>query len=286
MQCVYEGSRLPSGFDEQFEFTPQTPYTVSIKRFSAGDEAPPHYADTVKILLCEDLSGELTIDDKRFSLSGQQLFVIPPYTVHANRIRPCSGAMHVIKISLTEIGLYINLPHYLQLSGCRIDQIAYCCPEYQHAKQLTDALIQDDGNLSDCLPHILELFRLLSKHTVPEQNQSSPNAKLKSAGLQELIGWTQANFSSRITIEQAAKLTGYSKYHFCTRFKSLTGMTYLSYVSSIRIAHACRMLKDGHTISHVCRECGYETVSYFTQVFKRIKGMTPGEYAAQINTRP
>lgn len=284
MQCVYEGSRMPNGFEEQFEFSPQMPYTVSIKRFADADDVPLHYAETVEILLCDELSGQLIIDDRRFSLGGQQLFVIPPYTVHANSIAPGNGVMHVIKVSLPDVGHYINLIHYLELCGCRIDQLAYACPEYPRAKELIDALIRDDGSLADCLPHILALFRLVSRHTVRSRNPSSPNARLKSAGLQELISWTQTNFSEKITVDQAAKLTGYSKYHFCTRFKLLTGMTYLNYVNSVRIAHACLMLRDGQPVSRVCRECGYETVSYFTQIFRRIKGMTPRQYAAMTKT--
>lgn len=281
MKCVYEGSRLPNGFEEQFDFSPQMPYTISIKHFADDDEVPLHYADTIEILMCEDLSGWLLIDDQRFTLSGQQVFVIPPYTVHANSIRAGKGVMYVMKINLTEIGHYLNLQHYLELCGCRIDQLAYTGPEFTHVNALISALIENDGELSSCLPHILMLFKLFSRFTAPGRNQTNTNARPKSARLQELISWTQTHFADRITIEQAARLTGYSKYHFCTRFKSLTGMTYLNYVNSVRIAHACLMLRDDLPISHVCRSCGFESVSYFTQVFRRLKGMTPGEYAAQ-----
>ena len=278
MQCVYEDNRLPNGFEEQFEFTPHMPYTISIKHFPREDEVPLHYAETIEVLLCDHLAGHLVIDDQRFTLGGQQLFVIPPYTVHANSIRPGEGVMHVLKVSFAEIGHYLNLAHYLELCGCQAGQLAYCCPEYGGARHLIDRLIQMDGDLPACLPLILHLFSLLSQHTSPARSATGPSPRLKSASLQELISWTQTNYASRITIEQAARLTGYSKYHFCTRFKSLTGMTYLNYLSRVRISHACLMLRDGQPVSKVCRECGYETVSYFTQIFKRIMHMTPTQY--------
>jgi len=285
MQCVYEDSRLPNGFEEQFEFSPLMPYTISIKRFPAEDIVPLHYAKTIEILLCDSLNGELTIDDRTFTLCGRQLFVIPPYTVHANAIRAGSGKMLVIKVSPDQIGYYLNLSHYLAACGCQIGQLAYFCPAYDDANRIVSKLIEDDGKLSECLPRILQLFSLLSRYTDPDRSLASPGSRFKTSSLQELISWTQTNYASRITIAQAAKLTGYSKYHFCTRFKSLSGLTYLEYLSSVRVSHACLMLRDGQPVSRVSRDCGYESVSHFTQVFRRIKGITPGEYAAQTKEK-
>lgn len=276
MGCVFEGSSLPNGFEEQLEYSPEMPYTISVKRFLSEDIVPLHYADTIEILLCDQLCGQLTIDNQSFSLSGRQLFVIPPYTVHGNHILPCTGSMHVVKVSFQEIGHYVNLTHYLESCGCQTGQLAYACPEYDEADRLIRLLIMHDGSIARCLPHLLELFLLLSRHTVPDRSVAAP--RFKASSLQELISWTQTHYAERITIDQAAKLTGYSKYHFCTRFKSLTGMTYLSYLNSVRISHACLMLRDGQAISSVCRECGYDNVSYFTQVFRRIKHMTPKQY--------
>lgn len=281
MKCVFEDNRLPNGFEEQFDFSAQMPYTISIKRFPEEDVVPLHYAQTIEILFCEQLGGHVVIDNQAFLLHGRQLFVIPPYTVHANTIVPGSGVMYVLKISIDEISQYLNLQQYLSLFGCQIGQLSYVCPEYDDVKGILHNLIEKDGELADCLQLILKLFSLLAKHADPERSIASPNARLKSSSLQELISWTQTHYAEKITIEQAAALSGYSKYHFCTRFKSLTGMTYLEYLSSVRMTHACLMLKDGQPISRVCRECGYETVSYFSQLFRRAKGMTPGQYAAQ-----
>lgn len=281
MKCVFEDNRLPNGFEEQFEFSAQMPYTISIKHFKEEDVVPLHYAQTIEILFCDRLSGHVLIDDQEISLHGRQLLVIPPYTVHANTINPCSGVMHVLKINIEEISQYLNLHQYLSLCGCQIGQLSYICKEYDAAGEILHKLIEKDGELSACLPLILELFSLLAKDSDPERSVASPNSRLKASSLQELIGWTQTHYAEKITIEQAAALTGYSKYHFCIRFKSLTGMTYLEYLSSVRMTHACLMLKDGQPISRVCRECGYETVSYFSRLFRRTKGMTPREYAAQ-----
>ena len=70
-------------------------------------------------------------------------------------------------------------------------------------------------------------------------------------------------------------MTGYSKYHFCSRFKSLTGMTYLNYLNSVRVRRACLLLQQGESVQAVCRATGFENVSYFIQMFKKIRHVTP-----------
>lgn len=281
MQCVYYDDRMPNGFEEQFFFSPEMPYTIGVKRFHSEDNVPLHYADTIEVLLCEDLCGEIVIDNQHFSLHGKQLFVIPPYTLHANHIFTGDGIMYVLKICFQEMERYLNIPNVLSLRGCYLWQLQYLCPEFEKGKAVFDALIGWDGELTWCLPKILELFDLLSRH-VDEAREASPaRSKFKSSSLQELILWTNDNFSRKITIDEAAGMTGYSKYHFCSRFKAQTGMTYMNYLNSVRVSQACLMLRRGEPVQTVCRSCGFENVSYFIQVFKRFQHVTPYQYATQ-----
>lgn len=281
MQCVYYDRRLPNGFEEHFTFSPEMPYSIGIKRFPVEDIVPLHYAKTIEILLCEDLCGEIVIDHEHYLLGQQQLFVIPPYTIHSNNIRPGAGAMYVLKIDLHEMNRYILLENCLAGQGCPLGQLRYSCPEYPAVKKIVEDLIRKDGNLLACLPLILELFSLLSRHTDPSRNDSASHTRFKSSSLQELIRWTNENYGRKITLEEVAAMTGYSKYHFSRRFKSQTGMTYMEFLNSVRVSHACLMLQKGESVQAVCRCCGFENSSYFIQMFKKIQHITPHQYAAQ-----
>lgn len=281
MQCVYYDDRMPNGFEEQFFFSREMPYTIGVKRFHSEDNVPLHYADTIEILLCEDLCGEIVVDTQHFPLAGQQMFVIPPYTIHSNHVYPGEGVMYVLKISLQEMERYLNIPNLLGLRGCYLWQLQYLCPEYPRGKAILEALIRQDGELADCLPRILELFSVLSHYADGEREAVPAHSKFKASSLQELILWTNDNFSRKITIDEAAGMTGYSKYHFCSRFKAQTGMTYMNYLNSVRVSQACLMLRNGEPVQAVCRSCGFENVSYFIQVFKRFQHVTPYQYATQ-----
>lgn len=281
MQCVYFDDRLPNGFEEQFFFSPQMPYTINIKHFQSEDLVPLHYAETIELLLCDHLCGEIVIDSQHYPLEGQQLFVIPPYTVHSNNIQPGSGTMYVFKISFQEMDRYINVRNFLSLGDCQLGQLCYLCPEYDAVRRVVDGLMANDGSLMQCLPYILELFLVLSRHVDRSRNTSPAHARFRESSLQELIRWTHENYARKITIEEVAKLTGYSKYHFCSRFRTLTGMTYMHYLNSVRISQACLQLRNGQSVQDVCRSCGFENTSHFIQLFKRVQHITPYQYASQ-----
>ncbi len=281
MQCVYFGSEVPDEFEEQIVFSAQMPYVINIKKFPEEDIVPLHYAETVELLLCDGLCGEIVIDNQHYPLEGCQLFVIPPFTVHANSIRPGTGTMYVLKICFRELDRYLNIANFLELSGTNPGQLRYLCPEYPAVKEVVDGLVRCDGDLPRCLPLILRLFAILSAHVDPNRSSAGGNTQLKSASLQELIRWTNENFNRKITIDEAAAMTGYSKFHFCSRFKALTGMTYMNYLNSVRISRACLMLRNGDAVQTVGRSCGYENSSHFIQIFKRIRHMTPYQYASQ-----
>lgn len=281
MQCVYFDDRLPNGFEEQFTFSAQMPYTINIKRFQTEDIVPLHYAETIEMLLCDQLCGEIVVDNQHYSLCGQQLFVIPPYTVHSNNIRPGGGTMYVFKICFHEMNRYVNISNYLAVRDCQISQLQYLCPAYDAVLDIVKGLMAYDGDLMRCLPLIMQLFLTLSRYVDHDRGSAFDRSRFKDSSLQELIRWTHENYARRITIEEVANMTGYSKYHFCSRFKSLTGMTYLNYLNSVRVSHACLMLRNGDAVQTVCRACGFENTSYFIQIFKRIQHVTPYQYATQ-----
>ena len=284
MSCVFFDNQSPKSFEEKLTFGLQRPYILQVKQFPGEDIVPLHYAATMELLLCDGLQGHITIDNRQYPLHGQQLFVIPPYTVHSSTVFPCPGKQYVLKVSFPDMEHYMNLSTLLQARNCRLHQLAYCCPEYVRADALIHSLIRSDGDLPQCLLLILELFLLLSVHTDPSRENASGSTRFKAADLQQLILWTQENYMRKITVEEAAKITGYSKYHFCNRFKSMTGMTYLSYLSSVRITHACLLLRSGASVQAACQSTGFESVSHFIQVFKRLQGVTPYQYAIQQNS--
>jgi AraC-like DNA-binding protein len=84
------------------------------------------------------------------------------------------------------------------------------------------------------------------------------------------------NCAERLTLVQAARLAGMSKAQFTRQFKQVAGMTFVAYVTHVRLGEAARLLKMGEgTIAEIADRVGFSDQSYFDRCFKRAFGQTP-----------
>ena len=272
----YDCLKRPNTFEEQDAFSEEAPYSICFKRFPTNDIVPLHYAKAIEILFCENLSGTLFIEDTTYELGGKQVFIIPPKIVHSNDIRACSGEMIVLKISLPHFSHYMHLDRYFSLFNCSIEKAVRICPDYDGCRKFLNTLIARDADLAFCIPTLLSLVHHFTLYEAQKSSAAPPS--LNNAGLQALVSWTDAHFHEKIKLDDVAAFMGYSKHHFCSVFKSLTGMTYFNYLNAVRISNACLLLSAGKSVQEVSVACGFESPSYFIQVFKRAQLMTPLAY--------
>jgi AraC-like DNA-binding protein len=282
MKRVKYDSMTPTTFEEHLDFTWDTPYTVRLKRFQIEDIVPLHHASTIEILVCDHLCGELTIANRIYELGGTQVFVITPHTVHSNIIHVCDGTEYVIKVDFEAMGQFVNLHNIFKYEDQAIELLEEQCPAYDDVFAIVQNLITGDDNKFFCLSQIIALFDVLRRYCLPQPTGSKADRSLEYSNLRALIIWTQEHYKERILIEDAAKQVGYSKFHFCYYFKTLTGTTYLKYLNSVRISHACRFLQEGRTVWESGELCGFESQSYFIKLFKKLHGLTPKAYVNEF----
>jgi len=84
------------------------------------------------------------------------------------------------------------------------------------------------------------------------------------------------NFSSDITLDELASISGVGREYFCTLFRRKTGMRPFEYIASIRIREAKRLLAYTELpVAEIGKRVGFSDKSYFGHVFKRYAGMPP-----------
>lgn len=83
-----------------------------------------------------------------------------------------------------------------------------------------------------------------------------------------------------ISLEELASAMYMSRGQLNRRVKALTGLTTSSYILSLRLDMACKLLQQfpDMPINEVAQQCGFDNFSYFNRLFKREKGVTPSEY--------
>ena len=91
--------------------------------------------------------------------------------------------------------------------------------------------------------------------------------------------WLELNYTKNTDLEKIAHRFNTSVSSLKRRFKIATGETPNKYIQNLRIERAKELLKFSDlSISHVAYEVGYEDVSYFGSLFKRLVGNTPNLY--------
>ncbi len=91
--------------------------------------------------------------------------------------------------------------------------------------------------------------------------------------------YIQDHCTEDMTLDDAANLVGFSKYHFTRLFKDFTGCSFYKYLNRKRIAHAERLLIDPEiSITEVALQSGFSSLSSFIRMFKIIKDCTPTEF--------
>ena len=89
-----------------------------------------------------------------------------------------------------------------------------------------------------------------------------------------------------LSLTEAAASTHWSPGHLSKLFKSVTGYTFVSYVTAWRISRAQLMLASTQMpVQKVAAELDFNQVNYFSRVFRTHTGVTPSEFRRQCSSR-
>lgn len=133
----------------------------------------------------------------------------------------------------------------------------------------------------DRLIEFIRILRYLSTtadYEVLNNQEIVDNVNKHQSRLQKIFSYVELHYKNEIEISDVADLVNISVPSFCNYFKKTTQITFTEFVNRYRIQKACVLLIDDKTIAGVCFECGFNNVTYFNKIFKRIMGKTPSEF--------
>jgi transcriptional regulator GlxA family with amidase domain len=123
---------------------------------------------------------------------------------------------------------------------------------------------------------IMALSTLITRHAdrrpTPQRTGREDNAV---ARVREYI---HSNYSRNIELEELANAAGLSMYHLIRVFQKETGLPPHAYLTHLRVSRAKKLLDLNLPLSQIALDTGFTDQSHFTRHFKRITGVTPGQY--------
>lgn len=100
------------------------------------------------------------------------------------------------------------------------------------------------------------------------------------------LDYVRQNLSSKIAVENVARLCGMSKSHFSRTFKKEHGVTFQEFLIQQRMNKAVELLKHSDfMVTQVALAVGYCELSNFTSMFQRMTGMRPSGYRKELMSK-
>jgi AraC-like DNA-binding protein len=129
---------------------------------------------------------------------------------------------------------------------------------------------------------LLEIFQLLANtDEVVKLNEQDTSIKLflnDKIRMGSIYKYIDANYNETPDVNQVAASVHLTTPAFCRYFKKQTNMTFTDFVNQYRIIQAKTLLLQDRSVSEVCYETGFGSLSYFNKLFKRMTGENPSVF--------
>ena len=124
---------------------------------------------------------------------------------------------------------------------------------------------------------LLEIFgrhlSILSNQIAVESSAEEPPAIARAKR------FIAQNQNGALCLATVAKAVNTSTFYFCKLFKRATGLTFTDYVARVRIEKAKALLLDSNRrVSEVAYDVGFQSLTHFNRVFRKIVGQSPTSY--------
>lgn len=254
-----------------------------------GGHHPMHWHEKMEILYPLNGDASIRLEGKRYSLPTKKLTVIESRKVHSTHSKNKTNMYLCIHVSQKQlVGLLPNIELYeIQCIPEEIPDALF--PQYLEIcnllANLTRLYIAGDGSAFTLeangivLQVLARLYRYFSVSITPK---TIPEGAARPERIYEVITYVEEHFRDPVTLQDICDYVGLGKEYFCRYFKKHMGMSFLHYLSEIRMAHAYQdLLSTDLPVSQIMEENGFANQKLFNSSFKQLYGCTPSAVRKQ-----
>ena len=132
---------------------------------------------------------------------------------------------------------------------------------------------------------ILRLLSIFSLHLASLSNQLMvQEEKSESPQIARAKTFINEHQEDDLTLSDVAKAVNMSAFYFCKMFRQATGLTFTDYLARIRVEKVKNMLLDPNKrVSEVAFAAGFQSLSQFNRVFRKVAGESPSTYRDRLH---
>lgn len=123
---------------------------------------------------------------------------------------------------------------------------------------------------------LTNVFTLLLRHNSGELQQTEARSSFLMERVKRMLDYFHSHYQKSISVEQLAKQANICKRECQRDFKKVLGLTPTQYFEQYRLAMSLRLLTESScSIIEIADQCGFQSPSYFTKLFREKYGVTP-----------
>jgi AraC-like DNA-binding protein len=170
-----------------------------------------------------------------------------------------------------------------QITPCVIRRSDRLAPPIWNAlARLVDCYFSRDDGIryqAGCKALLLQVLYYLGIHAGSSVTRSEYLRRQEQSQLMgKLHDYLSTHFDQKVSITKAATLLGMSESKFMRYFRTMTGETFVSYLTRLRLERAAVLLEESQlSIGDIAASVGFSDQSYFDRVFRRSFGKSPRE---------
>lgn len=151
-------------------------------------------------------------------------------------------------------------------------------------------IIRDLLNSTDQFNSMLIFLRLMQRlaqdehaEVLSHQMFSEGMFVYDSRRVKLVMEYLEKHYNEHITLKDVAALVNMSTSSFSRFIKIRTGRNFIDCLNDIRVSAVARLLVDEPTnsIADIAYKCGFNNISNFNRIFKRLRGFTPQQFRDQ-----
>lgn len=152
-------------------------------------------------------------------------------------------------------------------------------------KQLEEAYFQSRVITRKQYESILRLLAIFAQHLSAVSNRLIvEEATAESPAISRARAYIAEKHAEELSLNEVSHVVNMSAFYFCKTFKKATGMTFTDYLARVRVEKVKNLLLNPHKrVSEAAYEAGFQSLSQFNRVFRRIAGESPSIYRERLH---
>lgn len=266
-------------------------YVEYVKRTHSFSMPNKHFHDQYEVYYLVSGERHYFIRDKTYHIQSGDLVLINKRELHKTSSTSSFPEHERILILFTESFIRSS---YREQADFLLSPFEKGSPIYHfhvHKNPLVEQLFhlmleelqgQPPGYEIRMLHTLVDILLLTARLTIKQE--ATPAHYLNSPihqKITEIAGYIGDHYSEDLSLASMAQTFHISPYYLSRTFKAVTGFTLTEYVHSVRIRQAQKLLKETRlSVTEISSRIGFDNVSHFGKIFKKIAQQSPREYRA------